>query len=266
MELENKAPVGETGNRRKSFLEKLGLVEPVLDEDASLAVPSTAVKAEIPQSPASIHSLFAEDSEPESTAGIPAEPALAVGFEPSADMSRPALFDEPEQTFTAPASPSPGPSGTGASDYQSAVASQKNIQMLTVAEIYTLFNLKPAAARETVYLIENFLQALPVNLPYEVKRDSLHKLLKASSFDPDQLASDGRERIHTLERYLDGFTQDLEDVIAHNEAQVAELKERIRMHTEMISEKTRMIAEQKSLVKFEAQRIASLLDSVEKGN
>ncbi len=267
---------GGTGERRKSFLEKLGLIETVDKPD----------EGTVPSSPEAISSLFAGDSkeakfiaetpilEPmdlvlEEEVPMPAN--TSVAFDPVPVVEERFVDIEPQisaaEAFLSPADAVAPATAFEASQpaFQQAVASEKNIEALTVSEIYTLFNLKPTSDRDTIYLVENFLQALPINLPFEVKKDSLAKLLTVSSFGVTELVEDGARRIDTLKKYLDDFTRDLEDVIAYNKAQAAELKAKMEHHQQLITEKSNMIKEQRGLVQFETQRILTLLDSVGKG-
>ena len=97
------------------------------------------------------------------------------------------------------------------------------IDKLSIDEIYTVYNLLPRTATNTVYLIDNFLKALPANLPFEVKRESLVSLFSASQINMLDLVNDGKERLDLLGQYFDNFTKDMEETIAYNKLQIKEL-------------------------------------------
>lgn len=137
-----------------------------------------------------------------------------------------------------------------------------SIDKLSIDEIYTVYNLLPKAATSTVYLIDNFLKALPANLPYEVKRESLVSLFNASQINMQDLINDGKERLETLSQYFENFTKDLEEIIAYNKVQIKALNEKIDYHNSIIEERNRTLEEQKAIVKFEAQKISSIIEFV----
>lgn len=140
------------------------------------------------------------------------------------------------------------------------VQEKSNIEKLSIDEIYTIFSLLPRAATNTVYLIDNFLKALPNNLPIEIKRQSLDSLLTASHINMTDLLNDGKERIEIMNDYLENFTLDLEEVISEHEKQIKELNEKIAHHNSIIEERSRTLEEQKAIVKFEVQKISSIID------
>jgi len=140
---------------------------------------------------------------------------------------------------------------------------QKNkAQKLSIDEIYTIYSLLPKTATNTVYLIDHFLKALPSNLPIEIKKQSLNSLLEASHIELVDLLDDGKERVELLNQYLDNFSADLEDIISENKRNIEELKEKIAYHNNIIEERSRTLDEQKSIVKFEIQKISSIMDFV----
>ncbi len=135
-------------------------------------------------------------------------------------------------------------------------------QKLSIDEIYTIYSLSPRTATNTVYLIDHFLKALPSNLPIEIKKQSLNSLLEASHIDLSDLLNDGRDRSELLNQYLENFTMDLEDIISENKKAIEALKEEITNHNSVIEERSRTLDEQKSIVKFEIQKISSIMDFV----
>lgn len=136
------------------------------------------------------------------------------------------------------------------------------IDKLSIDEIYTVYNLLPKTATNTVYLIDNFLKALPANLPFEVKRESLVSLFSASQINMLDLVNDGKERLDILSQYFENFTKDLEEIISYNKMQIKALNEKITYHNSIIEERNRTLEEQKAIVKFEAQKISSIIDFV----
>lgn len=139
---------------------------------------------------------------------------------------------------------------------------RNKIEKLSIDEIFTIYSLLPKTSTNSVYLIDNFLKALPSNLPIEIKRESLNSLLEASHINLIDLVNDGKERVETLSQYLENFTLDLNEIINDNEKEIAALKEKIAYHNAIIEERSRTLEEQKAIVKFEVQKISSIIDFV----
>ncbi len=198
-----------SGAKKKSFFEKLGLIEPVDQENDESAAP-----------------------------------------EPQQALSEVKRIDNSESETV-----------SKTVEYPIKNSEQNNrIEKLSIDEIYTIFTLLPRSATNTVYLIDNFLKALPNNLPIEIKRQSLDSLLAASHINMTDLLNDGKERIEIMNDYLNNFTLDLEEVISNHEKQIKELNEKIAHHNNIIEERSRTLEEQKAIVKFEVQKISSIID------
>lgn len=208
---------GSSGGKKKSLFEKLGLVEPVDQEDSNS---ETQAKVKEP-----------EKKQP----AQPSESSKASKPSNVVSISEEELFD-PKQ--------------------------KGKIEKLSIEEIYTIYSLAPKTETNTVYLIDHFVKALPSNLPIEIKRQSLNSLLEASHINLSDLLNDGKERVETLNQYLENFTMDLEEIISENEREIQALKEKIAQHNQIIEERSRTLEEQKAVVKFEVEKISSIMDFV----
>ena len=137
-----------------------------------------------------------------------------------------------------------------------------NIEKLPIQGIFEKFGLETKET-STVYLIENFIKALPDNLPADVKRQSIINLISASQLDLVCLLKDGIKRLEVLNTYSEDFSTSVADIIASNEKQIRKLNERIAYHNRIIEEKKHLKEEQKAEIEFEIQKISNIIDFIE---
>lgn len=141
-------------------------------------------------------------------------------------------------------------------------AEKASVEKLPIKTIFEKFGLETKET-STVYLIENFMKALPDNLPSDVKRQSIINLISASQLDIICLLKDGNRRLDVLNNYIDDFSSNVAETIISNEKQIRKLNERIAYHNRIIEDKQRMREAQKSEVEFEIQKIANIIDFIE---
>lgn len=136
------------------------------------------------------------------------------------------------------------------------------MEKLEIKEIFEKFGLETKETN-TVYLIENFIKALPNNLPADVKRQSIISLISASQLDIICLLKDGNRRLEVLDKYSEDFSNNVADIIASNEKQIRKLNERIAYHNRIIEEKQKLGESQKAEIEFEMQKISNIIEFIE---
>jgi predicted phage tail protein len=141
-------------------------------------------------------------------------------------------------------------------------AEKASVEKLPIKTIFEKFGLETKET-STVYLIENFMKALPNNLPADVKRQSIINLISASQLDITSLLKDGSRRLDVLNNYINDFSNNVAETIISNEKQIRKLNERIAYHNRIIEDKQNMRDAQKSEVAFEIQKIANIIDFIE---
>lgn len=137
-----------------------------------------------------------------------------------------------------------------------------SVEKLPIKTIFGKFGLETKET-STVYLIENFMKALPNNLPADIKRQSIINLISASQLDIICLLKDGNRRLDVLNNYIDDFSGNVAETIVSNEKQIRKLNERIAYHNRIIEDKQRMRDAQKAEVEFEIQKITEIIDFIE---
>lgn len=138
----------------------------------------------------------------------------------------------------------------------------KAIEKLPIKEIFEKFGLETKETN-TVYLIENFIKALPNNLPADIKRQSIINLISASQLDIICLLKDGNKRLEVLNKYNEDFSNSVAETIAANEKQIRKLNERIAYHNRIIEEKQKMRDDQQAEIDFEIQKISNIIEFIE---
>lgn len=136
------------------------------------------------------------------------------------------------------------------------------VENLEIKQIFEKFGLETKETN-TVYLIENFIKALPANLPADVKRQSIINLISASQLDIILLLKDGNKRLEVLNNYYEDFSNSVAEIIASNEKQIRKLNERIAYHNRIIEDKKKMQEDQKTEIEFEMQKISNIIDFIE---
>jgi hypothetical protein len=137
-----------------------------------------------------------------------------------------------------------------------------SVEKLPIKDIYDKFGLETKETN-TIYLIENFIKALPNNLPADIKRQSIINLISASQLDIICLLKDGNKRLEVLNKYSEDFSNKVDEIIAANEKQIRKLNERIAYHNRIIEEKQKLRDNQKAEIEFEIQKISNIIEFIE---
>lgn len=114
----------------------------------------------------------------------------------------------------------------------------------------------------TIYMVENFINALPATLPQDVRRQSLKALIQASHLDMRTLLKDGDDRLKVLADYKSSFEDAIAGSIAENERYIARLNEEIAKHKTIIESKLALKEAQHFEIEFEVQRLMNIVGFV----
>ena len=131
---------------------------------------------------------------------------------------------------------------------------------LSIKEIYTQYDLDAVAVTDSVYLLENLINALPAELPDFVKKTTVNNIIKASAMNIDKLLDDGHTRSTRLKGFIDEYTtanlndiENLKQEIDRLNAIIAEYHQQVRLKEKLIQEET-------TLVETEETRIHNILN------
>ena len=134
--------------------------------------------------------------------------------------------------------------------------SEKN---MAINEIYSANNIENNTM-STVFLLESYINALPQDLPYEVKKTSVINIVKATNSDLNQLLNEGENRIKVLNTFMNDFQQSLNTSVVGYKAEIFKLTKAIDEYKALTAQKEIMLEEQKNIVKFESQKINNIID------
>lgn len=127
-----------------------------------------------------------------------------------------------------------------------------------ISEIYNTYNLKLDGVN-TIFIIENFLKALPEYLPEDVKRQSLFDIISSSGMSLENLISDGSERLKSLDAFFDQFSTNINKNIQEREKEIEILVKKINECKSDIQEFEQLRNAQKATIDYEMQKVSNIL-------
>lgn len=135
---------------------------------------------------------------------------------------------------------------------------------VSIEDIYSYYNLGEVSPTETVFLLENLINALPAELPEFVKKTTLDNIAKASAIDVDKLLSDGERRHAHLNHFINDFTTSNLNDIANLKQKIEQLSAAIADYHQQIKYKELLIQEENDLIHTESNRINTILEFFKK--
>lgn len=135
---------------------------------------------------------------------------------------------------------------------------------ISLEEIYAMYHLNNCAATETVYVLENLMNALPSELPEYVKKTTLNNILIASSMNLQQLLTDGTTRYNHLNEFANNYTSQNENDITTLKQEIDKLTATMNDYHQQIKNKELLVKEQMSLIKLEEERLQNILSFFDK--
>jgi hypothetical protein len=130
---------------------------------------------------------------------------------------------------------------------------------MMINEIYSLYGLENSDIN-TVFMLQNLINALPQNLPKDVVKQSVINIIGASNIDLNELLSDGERRQEVLAKVMDGYYNQTNKRIALYKEEIAKLSSLINNCEEQIKIKESMLEQQIYLIKYETQKIDGIID------
>lgn len=132
---------------------------------------------------------------------------------------------------------------------------EKNME---IEEIYSLYGIENSNL-QTVFMLGNYINALPENLPQDIKKSSVINILNVSSIDLNKLLSDGEKRLGILDEFMQEYQQSIQQTISGYKAQIEKLSKLIDQYNDQIQIRRTMLEEQNHMVKYETQKINNIV-------
>jgi hypothetical protein len=130
---------------------------------------------------------------------------------------------------------------------------------IMIDEIYSLYGLEKSNIN-TVFMLQKLINALPKNLPQDVVKQSVMNIIDASNINLNDLLSDGEQRLESLIKVMDGYHNKSNKLISDYKEEIVKLTDLINNCQKQIKNKETMLEEQNNLVKYETQKIQSIMD------
>lgn len=130
---------------------------------------------------------------------------------------------------------------------------------MMIDEIYSMYGLEKSNIN-TVFMLQNLINALPKNLPQDVVKQSVMNIIDASNINLNELLSDGEQRLESLVKVTDGYHNKTNKFISDYKEEIVKLTNSINNCQKQIKNKETMLEEQNNLVKYETQKIQSIMD------
>lgn len=130
---------------------------------------------------------------------------------------------------------------------------------MTIEEIYSSYGIDNSNIN-TIFMLGNFINALPENLPYDVKKASVMNIISASNTDLNRLLSDGENRLNLLGEFIEKYENGAVNTVEEYKSEIEKLTDLIKKYKEQIRIKETKLEEQKYIIKYEAEKINSIID------
>lgn len=133
--------------------------------------------------------------------------------------------------------------------------------LLGVDEIYARQGLN-YDKRKTIFMVNEFIQALPESLPIEIKRTSVKNIVAASGINLNELMNDAYIRLETLNQTLQGQIEATEGIIERNNKSIEALETQILEIKKANTERHKKQEESKNAIEYETQRILNIVQFI----
>lgn len=131
-------------------------------------------------------------------------------------------------------------------------------EKMTVTQIYSSFGIKNSSIN-TVYMLENFINALPQTLPKDVLKQSVINIMEASNINLNELVYDGEQRLKALEEVLTGYHSETNRKISEYKEEIDRLNALINNCQKQIELKEAILEDQTYMIKCEAEKIDGII-------
>ncbi|MGE5629105.1 MAG: hypothetical protein ACM3X7_13530 [Solirubrobacterales bacterium] len=131
-------------------------------------------------------------------------------------------------------------------------------EKMRVSEIYSNFGLKNSSIN-TVFMLENFINALPQTLPKDVLKQSVINIMEASNINLNELIYDGEQRLKVLSEVLNGYNSETIKKISEYKEEISRLTSLINNCQRQIELKEAMLEDQTYMIKCESEKIEGII-------
>jgi hypothetical protein len=142
--------------------------------------------------------------------------------------------------------------------YKNVQASVKYDTNVPIGEIYSMFNIENSNIN-TIFMLGNFINALPESLPADIKKNSVINILNASNTDLDHLISDGEKRLEAVNQFANSYSNHISNTIMGYKSEITKLKNTIDHYYKLIENNEELLEEQNNIIRYETQKIHGIV-------
>lgn len=131
---------------------------------------------------------------------------------------------------------------------------------LALEEIYHMYAFNKKSNKDTIFMLENLIQALPSNLSTDVLKSTIKNIITVSQIDLNSLLKDGEGRLKILVELMNDYYTQTNNEIAKCRAEISRLSSLISDLQDSIKQKEARLKEQSTIVQTETERIEHVID------
>lgn len=135
----------------------------------------------------------------------------------------------------------------------------KQNSKLTAQEIYSLNGIENTNVN-TIFMLGEFINALPESLPIEVRKKSIISIINSSNMNLDNLLADGKKRLDALDKFSGEYHVSTTNTMEGYKEKIAELRKLISTYEEQIGINETLLKEQSNIVKYESDKINNIIE------
>lgn len=135
----------------------------------------------------------------------------------------------------------------------------------TIEEIYTSSGLENSGIN-TVFMLGNFIDAIPDSLPNEVRRKSVISIVASASKDLAKLLGDGEKRLSALNLFSRDYYDSTVNAVEGYKKKIEELRAQIKNYEEQIQVNENLLKEQNNIIKYETDKIEGIINFLKNGD
>lgn len=136
---------------------------------------------------------------------------------------------------------------------------------LTIEEIYSSYGVENSNIN-TIFMLGNFIDALPESLPYDVRKKSVISIVNSSNADLTMLIDDGKKRLDVLSQFSIDYHASANNTVEGYKKEIAELRKLINDYEKKIEVNENLLKEQDNIIKYEIDKMKSIIDFFNNGN
>lgn len=141
----------------------------------------------------------------------------------------------------------------------------KENRKLSIQDIYKSYGVENSEIN-TVFMLGNFINALPESLPTQVRKKSVISIVASANTDLEMLIGDGEKRLEVLNQFSSDYYYSTVSAIETYKKRIDELRKQIDKFEDKIQLNENLLKEQNNIVKYETDKIEGIINFFKNGD